>query len=105
MSLPTRCCSPMLSDLLRPFWCGDVPLGFYLDSSMERNRLAAQRVSAASLCLPHFLPLLTLIHIHCVCAEVCVSVQLRESHVCFTISKISRQRDDERSCGIQPCNG
>lgn len=85
----------MLSDLLRPFQpkCGDVPLGFYLDSSMVCNRLTAQRVSAASLCLSRFLPLLSLIYIHCVCATVCVCVQLCFRCVSLTITKMS---GDER---------
>lgn len=63
---------------------------------MVCNRLRAQRVSAASLCLFYFLPLLYLIHIHSVCAEVCVCVQLCRRCVCLTITEMFRDNKDER---------
>lgn len=87
----------MLSDLLRPFQpkCADVPLGFYLDSSVVCNRLTAQRVSAASLCLFHFLPLLTLLHIHSVCVKVCDCIQLCRRRVCLTSNKMFRDNKRE----------
>lgn len=105
MGLPTRCCSPMLSDLLRPLLpkCADVPLGFYLDSSMVCNRLTAQRVSAASPRLSHFLPLLTLIHIYSVCAEVRVCVQSCRRRVCLTITKMFS--DNKREMMMQRNTG
>lgn len=66
----------MLSDLLRSplAKCGGDPLGFYLDSSTECNRLAAQRLSM-SLSLPsifnsHPHPLRTLLRL-CVRAQPC----------------------------------
>lgn len=71
--------------------CGGDPLGFYLDSSMECNKLTAQRLSAASLCLSHFLPFLTHIHIHSVRAEVLSHAKVAS----LSITKTSRNKKRE----------